>query len=60
MSATGAGRVFVRADPPDIAQGARCKSAYELIIVDEVGYLHIEQNAANPFFQLVSSRYEHA
>lgn len=33
---------------------------YGLIIVDEVGYLPFEQNAANLFFQLVSSRYEHA
>ena len=31
-----------------------------LIIVDEVGYLPFEQDAANLFFQLVSSRYEHA
>ena len=33
---------------------------FGLIIVDEVGYLPIEQDAANLFFQLVSSRYEHA
>ena len=33
---------------------------YWLIIVDEVGYLPFEQDAANLFFQLVSSRYEHA
>ena len=33
---------------------------YALIIVDEVGYLPFEQDAANLFFQLVSSRYEHA
>jgi DNA replication protein DnaC len=33
---------------------------YGLIIVDEVGYLPFEQDAANLFFQLVSSRYEHA
>src|SRR5689334_13936921 len=33
---------------------------YGLIIVDEVGYLAFEQDAANLFFQLVSSRYEHA
>ena len=31
-----------------------------LIIVDEVGYIPFEQDAANLFFQLVSSRYEHA
>ena len=33
---------------------------YGLIIVDEVGYLPFEAEAANLFFQLVSSRYEHA
>jgi DNA replication protein DnaC len=33
---------------------------YPLLIVDEVGYLPFEQEAANLFFQLVSSRYEHA
>jgi DNA replication protein DnaC len=33
---------------------------YGLIIIDEVGYLPFEQDAANLFFQLVASRYEHA
>ncbi|HET7664566.1 MAG TPA: IS21-like element helper ATPase IstB [Mycobacterium sp.] len=33
---------------------------YGLIIIDEVGYLPFEQDAANLFFQLVSARYEHA
>ena len=33
---------------------------YGLIIVDEVGYLPFEPDAANLFFQLVSTRYEHA
>jgi DNA replication protein DnaC len=33
---------------------------YGLIIIDEVGYLPFEQDATNLFFQLVSSRYEHA
>ncbi len=31
-----------------------------LLIVDEVGYIPFGQDAANLFFQLVSSRYEHA
>ena len=31
-----------------------------LIIVDEVGYLPFEEDPANLFFELVSSRYEHA
>ena len=33
---------------------------YALLVVDEVGYLPFEQDAANLFFQLVSSRYEQA
>jgi DNA replication protein DnaC len=33
---------------------------YGLIIIDEVGYLPFDPDAANLFFQLVSSRYEHA
>lgn len=33
---------------------------YDLIIVDEVGYIPIEAEAANLFFQLVSTRYEKA
>jgi len=33
---------------------------YQLIIIDEVGYLPFEQDAASLFFQLVSIRYEHA
>ena len=33
---------------------------YALLIVDEVGYIPFEQDAANLFFQLVSTRYEHA
>lgn len=32
---------------------------YRMLIIDEVGYLPFEQDAANLFFQLVSSRYEH-
>jgi hypothetical protein len=31
-----------------------------LLVVDEVGYIPFEQDAANLFFQLVPSRYEHA
>jgi DNA replication protein DnaC len=29
-----------------------------LIIIDEVGYIPFDQNAANLFFQLIASRYE--
>jgi DNA replication protein DnaC len=35
-------------------------SRYPLLIVDEVGYIPFEPEAANLFFQLVSSRYERA
>ena len=33
---------------------------YPLLICDEVGYIPFDADAANLFFQLVSSRYEHA
>ncbi|HEV8556417.1 MAG TPA: ATP-binding protein [Actinophytocola sp.] len=33
---------------------------YPLLVVDEVGYIHFEAEAANLFFQLVSNRYERA
>ena len=33
---------------------------YPLLIIDEVGYIPFEAEAANLFFQLVASRYEHA
>ena len=33
---------------------------YPLIVVDEVGYIPFEPEAANLFFQLVSPRYERA
>lgn len=33
---------------------------YQLLVVDEVGYIPFEADAANLFFQLVSSRYERA
>jgi len=35
-------------------------SRYPLLIVDEVGYIPFEPEAANLFFQLVASRYERA
>ena len=43
-----------------VAEAIRAVNRPVLIIVDEVGYLPFEQDAANLFFQLVSSRYEHA
>ncbi len=41
---------------PELSRLAR----YPLLVIDEVGYLPFEQEAANLFFQLVSSRYERA
>jgi DNA replication protein DnaC len=35
-------------------------SRYPLLVIDEVGYIPFEPDAANLFFQLVSSRYERA
>ena len=35
-------------------------AAYPLLVVDEVGYIPFEAEAANLFFQLISSRYERA
>ncbi|MGW1171704.1 ATP-binding protein [Streptomyces sp. NPDC002550] len=31
---------------------------YKLIIIDEVGYIRFDKDAANLFFQLIASRYE--
>ncbi|MFI1104490.1 ATP-binding protein [Streptomyces melanogenes] len=31
---------------------------YKLIIIDEVGYIPFDHDAANLFFQLIASRYE--
>ena len=33
---------------------------YPLLVIDEVGYIPFEPEAANLFFQLVSARYERA
>ena len=41
--------------PPRVRLGR-----YPLLVVDEVGYIPFEPEAANLFFQLVSSRYERA
>ena len=44
----------------ELARELRRLRRFPLLIIDEVGYLPFEQDAANLFFQLVSSRYEHA
>ena len=41
---------------PELTRLAR----YPLLVIDEVGYIPFEPEAANLFFQLVSSRYERA
>ena len=33
---------------------------YQLLIIDEVGYIPFDADAGNLFFQLIASRYEHA
>ena len=47
-----------RRPPPSRTDPAR--AATRCIVVDEVGYIPFEPEAANLFFQLVSSRYERA
>lgn len=44
----------------DLARELARLARYSLLVIDEVGYLPFEQDAANLFFQLVSSRYERA
>ena len=33
-------------------------SKYRILIIDEIGYLPIDKDVANGFFQLVAARYE--
>lgn len=50
-----------RSPPPRTTLAALARlRRYGLIVVDEVGDLSFEQDAADLFFQLVSSRYGHA
>ena len=42
--------------PDEIKRLAR----YPLLVIDEIGYLPFEPEAANLFFQLISARYERA
>jgi DNA replication protein DnaC len=50
-SAHGAGRLH---------EELRRLGRYPLLVIDEVGYIPLEADAANLFFQLISSRYERA
>ena len=47
-------RVRLREIRPELKKIRR----YKLIIIDEVGYIPFDQDAANLLFQLVASRYE--
>ena len=53
-----------RRRPPRRAAASRAELAklgrYPLLVIDEVGYIPFEPEAANLFFQLVSARYERA
>ena len=40
--------------------GVKPPGPYPVVVIDEVGYIPFESEAANLFFQLVSSRYERA
>ena len=51
---------WLRPTPPDGCKTNSRLGRYPLLVVDEVGYIPFEPEAANLFFQLVSSRYERA
>lgn len=46
----------------DNSQGERLRrlSGFQVLVIDEIGYLPVDKVAANLFFQLVSARYEKA
>ena len=44
--------------PPIPVIGVKLLSQPQLLIIDEIGYLPIDRQEANLFFQLVSRRYE--
>jgi DNA replication protein DnaC len=44
--------------PHQLEQELRRLERYQLLVVDEVGYLLLERQAANLLFALVSRRYE--
>jgi DNA replication protein DnaC len=48
------------AHPPAGCRTSSALGRYPLLVIDEVGYIPFEPEAANLFFQLVSSRYERA
>src|SRR3954447_18790595 len=47
-------------EPPSAPARPSGRRGAQIAAVDEVGYIPFEPEAANPFFQLVSSRYERA
>jgi DNA replication protein DnaC len=55
------GRPPRRRPPPGTLQAELVRlGRYPLLVVDELGYIPLEAEAANLFFQLVSARYERA
>jgi DNA replication protein DnaC len=54
------GRPLADAHTPAASRRTRPLGRYPLLVVDEVGYIPFEPEAANLFFQLVSARYERA
>jgi hypothetical protein len=47
-------------DEKELQAAAAQAHSYPLLVIDEVGYIPFEPEAANLFFQLVSARYERA
>lgn len=45
-------------DKGDLERGLNRYSRYDLLIIDEIGYLPIDHDEANLLFQLVNARYE--
>ncbi|HEY0693991.1 MAG TPA: ATP-binding protein [Kribbella sp.] len=41
-----------------LKQELKCLRRYKLLVIDEIGYLAFDHDAANLFFQLVAARYE--
>lgn len=61
MEATLRGQSASIRSPPALEVGknaARLPLTPRLLIIDEIGYLPIERQGANLFFQLISRRYE--
>ncbi|MEY9998162.1 DNA replication protein DnaC [Streptomyces sp. V4I8] len=60
VSHTSAETLKICRPAPRLADELTRLGRYPLIVVDEVGYIPFEAEAANLFFQLISNRYERA